>query len=289
MSYGIPYAGSKNIYARKICEALPSGNRLVDLFAGGCAVSDCAIKTTNKWNKFYINDISENPINLYKKCLEGSFIPNYRWVSRDEFKASEDWETRLIWSYGCGCKNYVFSKHIECYKQDIWNYVVFNKTDFKCSLFNEFIPKDNLTRDERYNIISQYLKNKKDVNINGYIKHIDSLERLVPYTNIKRLLSLKKDSDKFIEFTNYDYKQYKYIDGDVVYCDIPYLDTETSQYEKKFDHNEFWEWAKSQQFDVYVSERTIPNNSVIIFEQTVQNRYCSKITNSFKTEYLIKV
>ena len=52
MSLGIPYMGSKNIYAKQICEALPSGKRLVDLFAGGCAISDCAIrKYPNKWKQ----------------------------------------------------------------------------------------------------------------------------------------------------------------------------------------------------------------------------------------------
>lgn len=289
MSYRIPYEGSKNIYAKKICENLPSGNRLVDLFAGGCAVSDCAIKTTpEKWNQFYINDINKAPTELYKSCLDGKFVPNYSWITREEFKATQDWTTKLIWSYGCGCKNYVFNKHVECYKQDIWNYVIFNNTEFKCELFKNFTINENLTVENRYKLTSQYLKDKKDINIDGEIKHIESLDRLVPYTNIKRLLSLKYEC-KNIEITNIDYKKYEYKPGDVVYCDIPYLDTETTQYNNPFNHREFWKWAIQQSFDIYVSERIIPKSSTVVFEHRVQNRFCSKIANSFKTEYLVKV
>ena len=35
MNYGLPYMGSKNKIAKKIVELLPSGERLVDLMAGG--------------------------------------------------------------------------------------------------------------------------------------------------------------------------------------------------------------------------------------------------------------
>ena len=34
-SLGLPYMGSKNLIAKSIVNALPKGERLVDLFAGG--------------------------------------------------------------------------------------------------------------------------------------------------------------------------------------------------------------------------------------------------------------
>ena len=46
--YGIPYQGSKSAIAEDIIAALPSGNRLVDLFGGGFAISECAL-LSYKW------------------------------------------------------------------------------------------------------------------------------------------------------------------------------------------------------------------------------------------------
>lgn len=44
MSFGLPYKGSKSSIAKDIVAALPGGNRLVDLFCGGCSVTDYARK-----------------------------------------------------------------------------------------------------------------------------------------------------------------------------------------------------------------------------------------------------
>lgn len=43
MRYGVPYQGSKNKIAELVVEHLPSGHTLVDLFAGGCAVTHAAL------------------------------------------------------------------------------------------------------------------------------------------------------------------------------------------------------------------------------------------------------
>jgi site-specific DNA-adenine methylase len=43
MTYGVPYQGSKSRIANDIIALLPEGRRLVDLFAGGCAITHAAI------------------------------------------------------------------------------------------------------------------------------------------------------------------------------------------------------------------------------------------------------
>ena len=43
MTYGVPYQGSKSRIAKDIIDQLPTGNRFVDLFAGGCAITHAAI------------------------------------------------------------------------------------------------------------------------------------------------------------------------------------------------------------------------------------------------------
>lgn len=54
--------GSKNSIAEDIIDFLPSGNRLVDLFGGGGAISHCA-SFFNKWNSILYNEL--NPL-VYK-------------------------------------------------------------------------------------------------------------------------------------------------------------------------------------------------------------------------------
>ena len=46
--YGVPYKGSKSKLAEWIVDILPPENTLVDLFAGGCAVTHAAI-VSDKW------------------------------------------------------------------------------------------------------------------------------------------------------------------------------------------------------------------------------------------------
>ena len=41
MTYGVGYVGSKNTIAADIVNILPKGNRLVDLFGGGGAITHC--------------------------------------------------------------------------------------------------------------------------------------------------------------------------------------------------------------------------------------------------------
>ena len=49
MTYGVGYVGSKNTIAADIVNILPKGNRLIDLFGGGGAITHCAT-LSNKWN-----------------------------------------------------------------------------------------------------------------------------------------------------------------------------------------------------------------------------------------------
>lgn len=43
MTYGMPYSGSKNRGAMDIIAILPRARVLVDLFAGGCAITHAAL------------------------------------------------------------------------------------------------------------------------------------------------------------------------------------------------------------------------------------------------------
>ena len=59
-AYGLPYMGSKNRIAEWVVENLPSAGTLVDLFAGGCAITHCAM-LSGKFKHVIANDISDTP------------------------------------------------------------------------------------------------------------------------------------------------------------------------------------------------------------------------------------
>lgn len=60
MRYGVPYRGSKNKIAQWVISNLPAGDTLIDLFAGGCAITHAAL-LSGKWNHIVANDIGDAP------------------------------------------------------------------------------------------------------------------------------------------------------------------------------------------------------------------------------------
>ena len=66
-----------------------------------------------------------------------------------------------------------------------------------------------------------------------------------------------------------DYADYDYQEGDVVYCDPPYKNTDPG-YGIKFDHERFWNWVRCQAHFgrcVYVSEYNATDDFVSIWEK----------------------
>ena len=90
--YGIGYMGSKDKIADSILNVLPDGNRFVDLFGGGFAMSECALRS-DKYKYFLYNDYNPLIVNLIRKAINGDynfkkFIPE--WVSRETFNRERE-------------------------------------------------------------------------------------------------------------------------------------------------------------------------------------------------------
>lgn len=66
--FGVCYQGSKNKIAKKIIELLPKRKYFIDLFAGGCAMSHCAL-ISNKYEKIILNDTNADILRLLKMRL----------------------------------------------------------------------------------------------------------------------------------------------------------------------------------------------------------------------------
>lgn len=130
MTYGIGYQGSKNRIAKDIIDILPPGNRLVDLFAGGCSITHCAMLSW-KYKEFLANDIDVRIHQTFKDAIDGKYANERRWISRDEFFKLKDSDmyARLCFSFGNNMKDYMYNKDIEPYKKACHYAIVFDEWD----------------------------------------------------------------------------------------------------------------------------------------------------------------
>ena len=115
--YGIPYQGSKNaIAAHIVTEYLPPSVCLVDIFAGGCAITHAALEAG--WHKVIANDISDAP-ELFAAAARGEYKNEKRWISREDFARlkNKDAYVRYCWSFGNNANGYMYSVEIEPWKK----------------------------------------------------------------------------------------------------------------------------------------------------------------------------
>lgn len=145
MTYGVPYQGSKNRIAKEIVGLLPEGQRFVDLFAGGCAITHAAM-LSGKYKRFLCDDLYPYGSNLFKNALKGEYSkPEYlRWISREDFFKEKDTDdfVKMCYSFGNNGKDYMYSEKLEPLKKGFHYAVVFN--DWR---YLEQYAKDNNWRE----------------------------------------------------------------------------------------------------------------------------------------------
>lgn len=117
MGYGVPYQGSKNKIAEWVVDNLPEDEILVDLFAGGCAVTHAAM-LSGKWDKIIANDIGDAP-EFFADAINGKHADEKRWISREDFQSLKDTDpcVSLCWSFGNNRRNYLYAQEIEPWKK----------------------------------------------------------------------------------------------------------------------------------------------------------------------------
>lgn len=136
--YGIPYQGSKNaIAAHIVAEYLPPSTCLVDIFAGGCAITHAALEAG--WHKVIANDISDAP-ELFAAAARGEYKNEKRWISREDFARlkNKDIYVRYCWSFGNNENTYMYSVEIEPWKKALHYARVLGD----CSLLRDILQED---------------------------------------------------------------------------------------------------------------------------------------------------
>ena len=117
--YGIPYKGSKNSIARKIVSFIPSADVLIDICAGGCAITHAALEICEglapKWKRIIANDVCEMPLKLFKGAICGEYADEKRWIDRETFQKLKDVDpyVRYCWSFGNNGINYLYAQEVE--------------------------------------------------------------------------------------------------------------------------------------------------------------------------------
>lgn len=285
MKYGINYMGSKAGIASELIEFFPYGKRLVDLFGGGFAISHCAL-LSGKYNKVLYNDIDTVIVDFVKDIINDNIdLKKPEWISREDFykRKKNDGMLRSCWSFGGDGRTYMYGSAIEPYKEACHKAIVFDEWELLKKLCPEVwehaynaIKDINNLRDRKLKFSPPIVKELKRLNNkdliysnplyksvhwqgefgigvphkNGKI-YLQRLETSQSLTRLERASAIRDIDKSKLEINSMSYEDYKYKDGDVVYCDIPYEGSQ--RYTIKFNHAKFFEWAKTRDYPVFFS------------------------------------
>ena len=120
-SYGVSYQGSKNKIAAEVVYNIPSAPLLIDVFAGGGAITHAAL-LSHRFSSILANDYDCGALQLFYRASHGLIDfkeERKRWVSREDFKRLKDTDpiVRYNWSFSNGGITYLYSKDREPYKR----------------------------------------------------------------------------------------------------------------------------------------------------------------------------
>lgn len=255
--YGLPYRGSKRRIADKIVDLLPAAPVLVDVFAGGCAITHAALES-GKFDRVIANDLSDAPELFYRVAKSGGIKP--RWVSREDFFALKDRDPliRYCYSFGNMGQAYLYGREIEPLKRAAHRAVV----DGDCSLLPEGLC--GCMREALSGVVGihdRYLCYKRairELNKRFDLQHLESLQRLECLERLERLERLT--------ISRRDYRDVYIPDNAAVYCDPPYASV--GGYGRGFDHGPFYAWCRAigRRFPLYVSEYWMPSDFKAVAE-----------------------
>ena len=262
--YGVPYKGSKSKLAEWIVNILPPENTLVDLFAGGCAVTHAAI-VSGKWKNVVCNDKDPRGIRLFIDSIHGKYtVKNCpEWVSREEFeeKKDEDPYIAICWSFGNNMQGYLYGRNVEDYKHSLWD-LCHAQTERE-----RHLTYKRCIRELQAIVRNRYLNDKHYGDCQSFesLQRLEALERLQSFEALERLQSFEAD-----------YKDVDIPKHSVIYCDVPYANT--SGYKYGIDQTEFINWCNRQRVPVYVSSY-IMDGLHLIAEHEHRSIYSQKANN----------
>ena len=220
MVYGLPYKGSKNIIAKRIVDALPSGTNFVDCCCGGGAIVQAAT-LSGKFKTVTGYDINKSIIGLLQATMVDFGKINYEnfpVVSKEEFFAArdrnetlKDFLIRYTCSFGFNGKSYLWGESKIKYKTLMHNAIALPTMEHRRQALRDFmrcLVKDRLSDEVLENLT--------------LIDQATGLNRIHKVENTMRSRKSKTKLD-FVCGSMFDIPFEKY---DVIYFDPPYAGTE---------------------------------------------------------------
>ena len=252
MSYGLPWQGSKSRIAKWVVSNLPSGDVLIDLFAGGCAVTHRAIES-GRWARVVANDICEGP-EMFADAVAGEYGGYATVCTREGFAETDDPMAKLLYSFGNNRQTYLWSRDIEPLKVAVSRMLSAPSLhERRMAYRSEFVPAlcDYIQRVGPEAFVDGETPKRK----HGRAKACESLEGLDRVQSLEGL-----DRSGRLETSKLDYREVPVPDGAVVYADPPYRGTsgKGGDYGMEFDFDAFDGWLESAPFMVVVSEKAAP-------------------------------
>lgn len=297
MKYGLPYKGSKNKLAERIVRLLPKRTHLVDLFCGGCAVSHAAL-LMGKYEHIHINDINWMCPTLFIDALNGKYNDENRWISREDFFRLKDTDpyVAVVWSFGNNLRDYLYSKEIEPLKKAIHYAMFFSDYSLGKELGHDlsFIdPIQDLQK--RYLAVKHYfnrlghqpgvaIQKKKSQDKSSTESGQGELHRL-QYRERQHSLP-KYSGGQILPITSsvLDYEEVAIPEDSVIYCDIPYEDTNVYNKAEGFDYERFYQWCERQTQPVFISSYQMSEDRFDCIEEFTHRSTLSATANNLVTE-----
>ena len=265
MKYGMPYKGSKNKLAGQIFELFPRKKNFYDLFCGGCAMTHYGL-SHGGFENYYMNDINPACPELFMDAVHGKFKDEKRWISREDFFRLKDSEpyVAFCWSFGNTLREYMYGKEIEPYKKALHYAIFFDDHSFIQNFFTNdfsFLKKEKNASKKRLALQRFMLKEKIGYNsiLRSSVECCEILQSAARLDNLNLLSKLNKFENK-LKISTGSYDQVEILPDSVIYCDIPYEDTNVYTQDKKqdFDFEKFYSWCEKQTEPLFISSYKMP-------------------------------
>lgn len=212
---------------------------------------------SDKYKKFIINDVDARMPQFFIDCVFGKYtVENHpEWISREEFfkRKDDDVYVAIVWSFGNNGKDYIYGKEIEPVKR------AYHKAIYTGDASDMRSYGYSVTVDMELPIYDRYLDVQSQMRTIGMRSDLDSIVRQKELESLMRLQSLQS-----LRHYGMDYQDVSIPKNALIYCDIPYSDTNSGKYQG-FDHERFYKWAKEQD-NIYISEYKMPDDFIMVAE-----------------------
>jgi len=257
-TYGLPYKGSKDKIADKICSLFPIRENFYDLFMGGGSIIHYQLLQDN-YKNYFANDFNSLVVKAFNMAIHGKFKNENRWISHEDFDKLKNIDpyVAFCFSFGNDLKSYAYGKDIESYKKALHYLVIFQDESLMKQLFLNvdfsFVHdiKDINNRRLKVKRVIDNILNEDD----NRIRSNESLQSLIQLESVQRLESVKR-----LEIFSASYDEIKIKPNSVIYCDIPYKSTNKYEISKDFDYDKFYNWCEKQTELCFISEYNMPKD-----------------------------